>query len=551
MTKKQQTEIPHTSHLKYPVYAMIFGAMIFRGAFFSAWLILLNICCLIFIISRPRQKAISFDLNFLFLIGLFLAAVLSALIVDTNAGIALEELLRYLLFPLSYIVFANIEDKKMVEAAFHRSFLLLAIGGLLAVAGLPLADYMVIDGSRRLQSFLQYANTTAMLLSAGVIMSAHYYMKTKSKSEILSGAIMLTALILTRSRIGIAVFIAVAAVYIFLCIKHRIRYYILAGFAAVLLAVFILWFELIISFVLGPTLVERLLTYIDALSELRSNFFGIGMGQWQFLHLQFQTAPYQVRYIHSVYFQIALDAGFLGLLSFLAVAICSLVTGFRRMLYHVFLLLVIITGSILEVNFAFGLVIIFFTFILSNLSLPKRTFALRPVVRLSLVLPTLALTLMLFSQAAITVGRLNQDDTGRAQAAFRVAHAANPWNYRIFMDMARVEPSPHEALRLLERGHLQNPVDREFIRELALGYGYVGDFDEALIYARMLFQIHRFSLESQGIYKSLLLGAYEAGHITSNEHYERLAGFRSEVEAVNAGINPLFRLIDPNMEYRR
>jgi O-antigen ligase len=314
--KARQARAPADNKLlRYSVYFIVFGATVAGGAFFAPWLVILNILFLLFLLLR--RKALAIDLNSVFLAGL----VISTIAVKSNAGIAIEELIKYSLFPLSYVVFLNIEDKKMVESAFYRSFILLAVAGLMAMAGLPLVHGMVIEESRRLQSFVQYANTTAMLLSAGVLMSIHYYVKTKNKSDVLYGVIMLAALILTRSRIGIAVFIAVTAFYGFVLIRSKIKYYILAALIVFFLGVFAIGHRFVIPLILGPTLIERLLTMIDAFNELRSNIFGIGMGAWQYLHFQFQSAPYQVRYIHSVYFQIALDSGILGLLCFLAAVV--------------------------------------------------------------------------------------------------------------------------------------------------------------------------------------------------------------------------------------
>jgi hypothetical protein len=67
----------------------------------------------------------------------------------------------------------------------------------------------------------------------------------------------------------------------------------------------------------------------------------------------------------------------------------------------------------------------------------------------------------------------------------------------------------------------------------------------------MLLDLHTFSKETQGIYETTLRGAYESGALTIEEYHEKLTGFRAEVNAANAGINPLYRFTDSNMDYRR
>ena len=544
----QPSAVPENKPFRYSVYFIIFGATAVSGAYFAPWMIILNIFFLLLLIFR--KTAIKLDLNAAFLTGLLIAAVLSSVIVGGSPGIAVEELLKYLLFPVSYIVFLNIEDKKMVEAVFYHSFIFLAVGGLMAMAGLPLISDMVIEESGRLQSFIQYANTTAMLLSVGVLMSVNYFIVLKKKIHIIYGAVMLAALILTQSRIGILVFVAVTALYVFTRIKQKRKYYIAAALGAAAVGAAVVGHRIVMNFIFEPTLVERYITYLDAISELRSNFFGIGMGMWQFEHVQFQSAPYQVKYIHSVYFQIAMDCGVLGLLCFLAAAIKAAIAGIKEKGIYLFMLLLLAAGSIFEVNFAFGIVIIFFTFVLSNLSPKLKEFNVRKAALLPLTTPILALTILLFSEAAVFLGRQSSGNPERAMGAYNVALHLNPLNYRIYMDMAKLETSPHKSLELLELGFSKNPVDRHFMAELVEGYKFVGDRARTLEYARLLYKQYRYRIETEQSYEAALQDAYEAGLISREDFHFELTLFHAEVRDARGAMNPLYRYIRPHIESR-
>lgn len=535
-------------------FACVFFLSVYgKGAFFNLWCIVLNLSLLLyFLLCRKR---VVFDRVFFALLGLFGSALVSSFFLSGNLYTAMSEGLKYALYPLAYLFFKSFHDKRLIENILFRSTVFLAVGGLLAFAGMTVMPNMVIESSGRLQSFLQYANTTALLLGLGILMAVDRFLTSKKWMTLLALAVLIPAFYLTKSRIGFWIFALVLMLYVFSRLKRRGRI-IFAGCAAVtLLAVALVGSRIMRISLFEVTLVERWITYTDALRILATHPFGIGPGDWQFEHLVFQSAPYYVKYIHCVFLQILLDCGVIGLVCFLYAVVPALIGGLRKAGLPFFALLLMLMTSALDVHFSFGVVIVFAMYFLSALT-PERRGAeavIPPLaprdrpLRLITLLPVLALSVFLLSESLIFWGKsMNTDNAARA---FNAAKALNPMNNAVYLELAKAERRPDAALEHLERGYAANPLDWSFQREMSQGYAYVGDFEKSLQYAQLYFETHRYSAESQKNLLDLLERAYHSGYYSTEAYETEKLRISDRISDINAEINPLYRYIDPDMRY--
>ena len=555
-------------------------AMIGQGAFSVFWCLGLDLLFLLYLmLCRQRVKM---DAIAALLAALPVFAAVSSLLNAANAYAALCEIAKYLIYPLSYLALRSFADRRFIETVLYRITVFLGAAGLLAMLGWEVMPGMVIAGSMRLQSFLQYANTTAVLLGWGIFVCAARFWETRNLAYSLPLAILTAALLLTKSRIVFWVFLLVLVLFCFdkLGTRGRIVFAAAAGVALVLLAV--LGNRLFRISLFEPTLVERFITYADALRLLAGHPMGIGAGAWQYEQLLAQSAPYYVKYIHSAFFQIALDAGIVGLGAFLAVAGLALRRGFRRRGTAFYGLLLLLLSSLLDAHLSFGLVIVFFTQAVdavcgapeegvaaggsvrvsarkknariarkdsaspvSEVS-PSVLFPPRRRVRWLMGVPACLLLAFLLSEALVLAGHMG---FGGGLVAYRTAQAINPANYTVFMQMAEVEKNRSAALSYLEEGYAANPDDWRFALELSKGWSYAGDDERAIAYARRYFETHRYSAVSQRNFSEILDIARGREGISQERYDSELAQLARDVENANAEINPWYRYINSENLY--
>ncbi|MCL2415725.1 MAG: hypothetical protein FWD01_02825, partial [Defluviitaleaceae bacterium] len=99
---------------KIPLAILIFFAVISQGAYFAVPLIIINIFFICAIILRLRKNDIAVDANAIFFVAFFIIMCVSFAF-SFSVGDGITELLRYLLFPLSYIYFYNQKNPKNIS----------------------------------------------------------------------------------------------------------------------------------------------------------------------------------------------------------------------------------------------------------------------------------------------------------------------------------------------------------------------------------------------------------------------------------------------------
>jgi len=535
-------------------YFIIFYTMIFQGAYFTTGLFILNIFFVLYILLH--KKSFKMDLNFIVLSIILILSVLSNLFLSINYYTGLAELIKYSLFPLSYIVFSNTEEKEAIHNAFYHSFILLMLFGLLACLGFSIFPGMVIEKNNRLQSFLQYANTTALFMGIGILLSLDKYFLSKKKIYLLWSLMFAVALFLTQSRTTFVIFLFILTFYLFEFLNKKRKLTFISVCAIGLFVLFAAGERIVRISLVEPTLMERLITFYDAMKLLISRPFGIGLGNWQYMQFQYQSAPYQVRYIHNTYLQIALDCGLLAFICFLGLTAFVLIRNFRKSI-HFYIFALIILQGLFEVSFNFGIVIIYFTLVLASLEktiefnkfVPLK-FTINKKWRYLLVLPLLFLTVCLISEMYVSKGnREITYDKNKAYTLYVQAQKINPLNKDILFKKAQIEKNPMVALNLLEQCYEHNPYNFQVLLSLAEGYLFAENFEKSYFYANRLFEVFPYSKTHQQLVKKVLAEFRKKNMITEENYHALLTRLNESILEKNQHINPMYKYINAQMDY--
>ena len=550
MAKK--TAVPDlqiASYIKNAVFAIvIFYTTIAQGAYFIAPLIILN---LFFLLSLAfSKKPVVPDLNLAVFSGVFVIMAMAAFFAF-SANAAIVELLKYALFPLSYTYFCKQDDagKARVAKVFYAAFALTMVFGLLGMANLSPVDGMVTVIGGRLQSFFQYANTTALVMGIGVFYSTDRFIKCTGRYYkvfyALMAALFFAAMIFTLSRVAFVLFVPLYLLYVFRFVSFKIKAVSLGSAAALAVLLVAMDSRLMRISIFAPTLVERYISYFDALGMLLRRPLGIGLGNWQFLQFYNQSAPYQVRFIHNFYLHVGLDGGFIAMFAIAALVCFALVKAEKGV--HFYIGVFLLAGAFFEVYFNFGVIIMYFTFLLTGLG--KREITL-PVklkhARYAALIPVIPFVVLLISTYYVNTGDTLERAGNRPAAyqAFVTAHRINPLNETLYLSRARVAPTMERALDYLYLAHRANPWDTQVLFSLAQGQARLGNMDAAYAHASRLLEIFPFSTRNQDLMREIIL------QFDNAQTRERLLqDLDAQIEEINGGINPLFRHINSYMRY--
>jgi hypothetical protein len=246
------------------------------------------------------------------------------------------------------IVLYNV-DFDLYEAAFAAGTAAAAIG-LVSYSGMSLFAGGVISG--RLQGTFQYAN------AAGLFLGACAFLTKRNTKRARFAVLMEIAMLLTQSVGAIAVYAGITALscargnekrapivaeFLLSAVSAALMYIVAYRLAIPVVATVIpvpafvfcgkirtlsTKFEraaaplLIGAAVLGTagvlavrglrplaTYIERIIQIADGVSLMTRKPLGIGAGQWGLRYMEYQTAPYTSRLIHSGYIQLGVDSG--------------------------------------------------------------------------------------------------------------------------------------------------------------------------------------------------------------------------------------------------
>jgi tetratricopeptide (TPR) repeat protein len=288
----------------------------------------------------------------------------------------------------------------------------------------------------------------------------------------------------------------------------------------------------------APTLVERWITYGDALSMLKDRLIsGIGIGNWQTEQFARQSAPYNVKYIHNYYLQLFLDGGLPAPLLFIAALVPAVVRGIRQKSVHAVVILAIALHALLDFDLAFAAVGMIAMYALSRLSGAGVTISAGRW-RFAVVIP-LALVLVLWTSEMFARGadaRLERGQLDAAMRGYQTALAMNPLNNGLYYRMAQSTRDVALTEALIREALSRNPADLNSTAILARIRLVDGRYDEAISLCETLLERRRFSSEYEALYRDVLGGAVSAGALSESARREKLR----EMDAKRENVNPLY-----------
>lgn len=424
---------------------------------------------------------------------------------------------------------------------------ILGYGGVIPGGGTVLSD----NGVLRIQSLIQYANCTALFMGIGYVVTVFLRISKNKPELCAIEILFLSVMFLTFSKIFFAVFGAVALIIllffgesdlrfftlfnivlsavlsgicVLLCryglraasipvlaagmyVSNKIyasslfkslgRKYGLAAFFAIVglyLAVIVLFSVLI--FVSDSEIVKNFkssmalrFVYIkDGLSALSENpLLGIGAGRWEYCQFKYQSAFYDVKYIHS-FIQIAVDAGLIAFALFLSSVLFGILQGIKKAIKKGFadsaaacvIMLMIIMHSMFDVDLSFGSVMAILAGCIGICSDGKMKEIKLPMKGIESALAVFG-AFLIVGFVVFNVG-INENNKGNS-ALLEKAVYFRPKDSEIFYELAKKEKEPDKAKELLEIAGRINPEDYRVIQgKYILSYKSKA-YDEAYSYA--------------------------------------------------------------------
>lgn len=426
------------------IFVIIFFALLAQGSYFpSQYLtVLMSLSVILLFKFISLKEHINMDNRIFALLLIFtIIYIISTIFVSYNKYFSILESSKIVVFTMFFISISLMKDKSI--------FLKGVIWGLLGIGILGLLSYVdIIDirrsilihqGSIRLQSVIQYANATGLLMGIGFFLS-YYFMgycdkPLKAIKYYVFNYLFLLSLILTLSRGAIISLIICILLWLFFLKNSKVVFYVLTTFVLSFISAYLMnylmmdknnflaalvftvssiavgyiyylvntkfknlnynklnlliFILLIISTVIlfnsqldrifevsifNGTFMLRLIYFKDGLRAIKENFLlGIGPGNWTSQQFFYQTAKYYVKYIHNGLIQIALDAGILGLMTFLYLLgyyYKKSIRGFKQSNNKEFILLIIILfyillHSLIDINLSFTSILMIFSGILA------------------------------------------------------------------------------------------------------------------------------------------------------------------------------------------
>lgn len=523
------TVVPKTSTiLQYKnkpniyLYLLIFSSLILQGSYFRMALALLLTALAIPLLRQ--WKHIQLDPMSSLLAGLPVLAILSLILFSIDVNSALTEYCRYLILFIAYL-YMKLQDHKQTQTIFYNAFIALGAFGLLAKLGVSVIPSMIIAENGRMQSFLQYANTTALFMSIGLFQSLKYYQTTHKMSHFVLCLFFVICLLATGSRFTFV--LTAVALVVYVLTQLPLKYKLLgSAFACISLLIIALSGSRVLQLSLTePTLIERVITYQDAFKVLLENPFGIGLGNWQFMQFEFQSAPYQVRYVHNALLNLGLDLGVLGLM--VVMILLYRVWKSKGHAYEKSLLLFVCLQSQFEVSLQFGFTLIYIGSLLAALEFePLPVLKLKPQLEqfFDWLKPLIAVTAL-----ATSFFLLMPEDSTYTQAL--------------------TATDPEETLGLLETLIEKQPYHFQARISLIQGYTFMGYPLEALNMAEQLNQQFPYSSFNQSLYWNALENCLKTKAISLQEYDQATINFKTQIETLKQQLNPLYQYIQVDLSY--
>lgn len=396
------------------LFAAVFCCMVMSGGLNWQNCIIPDILLFTYLIFNRKNIKFNHMTLFMCLILIGGAVALRFTLGDKQYGI--HEYLKMICFVFAYNI-GTVSEKENINKIISSVGLILAIIGLFAYCNFVQIEEFVFNDRKllRLQSFVKYANTTAIILSASWFSIIALYARTKNKYLLFASSCVVTALFLTVSKAAIPIFVVVncfllitnsdlsheiisqlvissitAIVVALLAKNHHNGVALIAvvtgifcsgkikikcdtsklisivGTAVLILLIFGLTFA--IKMDMFSTMFKRFVYMKDALKLLKDNWLiGIGPGEWKYYQYCVQSTEYNIKYIHNGWLQLWLEYGFFAFASFVFMYAKSAYLLIKEKRYIMLgTLMAIGIHSFVDIDFSFGTVLIIVALIMGS-----------------------------------------------------------------------------------------------------------------------------------------------------------------------------------------
>lgn len=316
------------SKSKLDLFAVIMLIYPFLSGIFYDWAVFLSLIInAVFLIAYSAGKGrINIYLDIKGVAGLvILATSLLSIFAAISKGDAVLGVARIISVLIFILILMQLEDEKRL-AAFkmipYAGILMIAVSALIFC--FPDIRPMAFE-TNRLAGLFQYANTLALFLLFGVIITIN-----ELKNYPLCVGLIL-GILWTGSRTTLVITLLLILYYairlkearkILLCIVGGIV--LLALLAGLLLGLSDNFGRITTLALSSSTFVGRLLYIQDALPLIASHPFGLGHLGYMMIQPVIQTGVYSVRYIHNEYLQVILDYGWIAGAAFITLLVSGL-----------------------------------------------------------------------------------------------------------------------------------------------------------------------------------------------------------------------------------
>lgn len=287
--------------------------------------------CLFLLWTVWEQKTIYFCKHKVIWI---LAAVIAwygvAAIYGIDSGMAFLGFLKkfpLLLFGIVWMQFSKEEKEKIWRQIPWMGSVMTVFS---AFGWLIPAVYSHVFVAGRMSGCFQYANTFACFLLLGLI--CLFYKQTKVAADWGCMAVLIFGILCSGSRTVMLLLLLVCA---YVVIQRKAWKYGIGAVAAMVVLGILTFFipaleqtagRLFTSSIHASTMLGRFLYMMDALKLLKSHFFGMGAGGYEYVQGTVATGFYQVRYVHNDFLQIGLDIGVIPMIIVVGVVLWGIIT---------------------------------------------------------------------------------------------------------------------------------------------------------------------------------------------------------------------------------
>lgn len=440
-----------------------------------------------------------------------------------NALYEYEKLLCYI---SAFYCGVAIQKENRIPECISACAVLTACVGLAAYCNfIPIQEYIFNDRYViRLQSFLKYANTTALLLGCGYYAALNLFFIYKKKIFIYLSSCILIAFYLTGSKAAIPIFLVLVSVWLLIDKKYS-RHYILQNLTCMIFSLLILlagfkqlqtvkflliiiciavsgtvagsnavmsansnekrfiiiWFSALGIFIISAaalltinginifeTLLRRFDYMNDAFTLLKSHWLtGIGPGAWKYYQFSVQTTQYNVTYIHNSWLQLLLEYGILFFAVILYLTIRAVISFIKKRQYtFLIILLFIIFHSFIDIDMSFGIILLIFG-MLSGFALKTDTKnkIVRPMFYIVILLCGCMSLYMIceYSLRNVFEHSYMKNQTGKAVKYAHMLEKICPYDSNLQISLAALENKDIKVR--IERAIKLSPLDFELMEK--------------------------------------------------------------------------------------